>query len=69
MTEDKNRLTMNDFAFVVNIIDACTERGAFRGNELASIGQLREKFVIFIDSNTSSEDDIENGTENKEDAE
>jgi hypothetical protein len=49
------QLSLNDFALVINIIDACTERGAFKGNELATIGQLREKFVAFVKANTPAE--------------
>ena len=58
MTEQP-QLLLNDFALVVNIIDACTERGAFKGNELAPIGQLREKFVAFIKANTPEEKQTE----------
>ena len=56
MTEQQPQLSLNDFALVVNIIDTCTERGAFKGNELAPVGQLREKFVAFIKANTPEED-------------
>jgi hypothetical protein len=49
------QLTLNDFALVINIIDACTERGAFKGNEIAAIGQIREKFVAFVKANTPEE--------------
>jgi len=56
MTEQTSpQLSLNDFALVINIIDACTERGAFKGNELAPIGQLREKFVAFVKANTPEE--------------
>ena len=55
MTEQQPQLSLNDFALVVNIIDVCTERGSFKGNELAPIGQLREKFVAFIKANTPEE--------------
>jgi hypothetical protein len=59
MTEQQTtapQLSLNDFALVINIIDACTERGAFKGNELAAIGQLREKFVAFVKANTPQEE-------------
>lgn len=60
MTEETQpQLSLNDFAIVVNIIDVCTERGAFKGNELAPIGQLREKFVAFIKANTPEEEQTE----------
>lgn len=63
MTEQQPQLSLNDFALVVNIIDACTERGAFKGNELAPVGQLREKFVAFIKANSPEEVDEETNTE------
>lgn len=67
MTEQP-QLTLNDFALVVNIIDVCTERGAFKGNELAPIGQLREKFVVFIKANTPEEEQTETEEEVAEEA-
>jgi hypothetical protein len=50
------QLSLGDFTLAVSIIDVCTERGAFKGNELASIGQLREKFVAFIKANTPEQE-------------
>jgi len=56
MADETNvQLNLNDFALVINIIDACTERGAFKGNELAAIGQVREKFAAFVKANTPEE--------------
>lgn len=52
----QSNLTLNDFVIVVNIIDACTERGAFKGNELLAVGQLREKFSEFIKTNKPEEE-------------
>jgi hypothetical protein len=46
------QLNLNDFMTVVNIIDVCTERGAFKGSELLTIGTLREKFSAFVKANT-----------------
>jgi hypothetical protein len=67
MTEEQQpQLTLNDFALVINIIDACTERGAFKGNELAVIGQLREKFVAFVKANTPEQEQTEANTEETE---
>lgn len=44
-------LTVNDLATVVNIIDVCVERGAFKGNEMLNVGQLREKFAAVVNAN------------------
>ena len=37
-----------DLAGVVSIIDVCSQRGAFRGEELAGVGRLRETFLAEI---------------------
>jgi hypothetical protein len=37
-----------DLQNVVQIIDAAAERGAFRGNELASVGSVRDRIDAFV---------------------
>jgi hypothetical protein len=46
------QLNLNDFVTVVNVIDVCTERGAFKGNELLAVGTVRERFSAFVKANT-----------------
>ena len=41
-------VTAQDLAGVVSIIDVCSQRGAFRGEELAGVGRLRETFLAEI---------------------
>ena len=41
-------ITAQDLAGVVSIIDVCSQRGAFRGEELAGVGRLRETFLAEI---------------------
>ena len=41
-------ITIQDFDSIVRVIDIVTQRGAFRGEELASIGALREKFSAAV---------------------
>lgn len=43
-----NQLTIQDLAIAVNLIDACVERGAIKGNEIYNVGQLREKFASIV---------------------
>lgn len=43
-------LSLNDIATFLNIIDACSERGAFKGRELEGVGQLRNKTEAFLRS-------------------
>lgn len=42
------QLTINDIAAVVQIIDIVSARGAFRGDELSQVGQLRDKYAAFV---------------------
>ena len=57
-------LSMNELAGAVTIIDICSERGAFKGPELAEVGALRGKFADFLKANAAAE---ENETETSAD--
>ena len=41
-------ITATDIATVVRIIDAGSQRGAWRGEELATIGAVRDKFSAVV---------------------
>ena len=41
-------LTIQDLAGVVSIIDVCSARGAFKGEELSTIGGLRDQAAQLI---------------------
>ena len=45
-------VSLQDIATVVNIIDVCTERGAFKGNEIYGVGAIREKLAAVVKANT-----------------
>lgn len=62
-------ITINDIIMMVNIIDACSERGAFKGNELASVGTLRDKLANFVRENQPAEPAEKVETETTEGAE
>jgi len=40
--------TIGDIENVVKIIDAASQRGAFKGNELTAVGTVRDKFAAAI---------------------
>jgi hypothetical protein len=42
-------LTINDLQALKTIIDVCTQRGAFRANELASVGAVFNRLSAFLD--------------------
>lgn len=56
----KIELSKHELDFLVSIIDICSTRGAFKGEELESVGVMRRKL-----SNLSK---VENEVENKDDA-
>jgi hypothetical protein len=47
----KPTIDINDIASVVQLIDVCSTRGAFRGEELAMIGGLRTKLTEIVKAN------------------
>lgn len=48
-------ITLQDLATIVNIIDVCSQRGAFKGEELSVVGQVREKVAAIVKANTPAE--------------
>ena len=57
------QLNINDLVSIVKIIDACSERGAFKGNEMASVGAVRERIAAFAEANQPVEEPQENDNE------
>lgn len=48
----KPTIEINDIASVVQLIDVCSTRGAFRGEELLIVGAMRNKFAEIVKTNT-----------------
>jgi hypothetical protein len=70
-------IDVNDLADCVKIIDMCSERGAFKGNELKGVGELRDRLVNFVNAVVAArgeeesvdEDDTNTETETTEESE
>lgn len=43
-----DNINMNDIKSVMSIIEVCTQRGAFKSEELENVGRLYNKFKLFI---------------------
>ena len=52
----KPTIDINDLVAVVQLIDVCSTRGAFRGEELAMIGGLRTKLSEIVKANQPAPD-------------
>jgi len=50
------QISLADFAAALQVIDVCTTRGAFRGEELSSVGQLRDRLKLFVDHHAPSDE-------------
>lgn len=69
MTEEVNaaaeeaapQLTLGDIATTVQIIDLCSKRGAFEGQELEAVGGLRSRVVKFLEANQPKDGEAPEG--------
>lgn len=46
--EQGGNLSLQDIELAVRVIDLVSQRGAIRGDELATVGTLRERFAAFL---------------------
>lgn len=46
----KPELNLNDLAAIRNLIEVVTQRGAFKANELSSVGILFDKINLFLEA-------------------
>lgn len=44
------QITVVDLQNILQVIDVAATRGAFRGNELTSVGSVRDKLASFLES-------------------
>ena len=60
-TEEENapQISLADFSAALQVIDVCTQRGAFRGEELSSVGQLRDRINAFVQYHAPSKEEGE----------
>lgn len=47
---ENEQLTLNDMVSLCNIVDAACSRGAFKANEMKSIGEVYDKLSRFIEA-------------------
>jgi len=54
--EQKVVINLGDLSTLLQIIDVCSTRGGFQGNELAGVGMLRNKLEAFLRQNAPQQD-------------
>ena len=54
-------LNVQDIVNAIKIIDVVSGRGAVKGDELSSVGAVRDRLVAFVNANTpqQTEEDVE----------
>lgn len=52
-------ITLGMIQNAIVVIDTCTARGAFRGEELLTIGTLRQQFADFYEWRSKQSADVE----------
>jgi hypothetical protein len=57
--EGQISLGIGDLASVVQIIDVCSQRGAFQGSEMEAVGALRGRIQQFVKANTPDDEETE----------
>ena len=48
-------LGLADIAFLLQIVEICSQRGAFKADELTSVGTVYDKVKAFISANTPAQ--------------
>ncbi len=56
-------LTISDLQALRTIIDVCTQRGTFRANEMASVGQIYNRLNAFLEHVAPQKDSTEKNKE------
>jgi uncharacterized protein YggE len=49
-TQTQIQITINDIAQIKELIDLACSRGAFRGAEAKTVGEIYEKLAVFLDA-------------------
>ena len=49
--QEKVAITINDVATMLQVIDVVSRRGAFQGNEMRGVGELRDKLEVYLQQN------------------
>jgi len=52
-------LSLQDISACVQVIDVVSSRGAIQGNEMTSVGALRDKLVSFLEAAKANGEDVQ----------
>jgi len=55
------QLSLQDIATLVQIIDICSRRGGFEGQELEAVGGVRNRIVAFLNAAAPKDGEVPEG--------
>ena len=59
--QEAPQLSLQDIATSVQVIDICSRRGGFEGQELETVGALRTRLVTFLNANKPADETAPEG--------
>ena len=51
-------IQLHDLANVLNLIDAASQKGLFKGDQLSAIGSMRDRFMAELKEQAPAEDNV-----------
>ena len=66
-TQEGSGVTAGDIALMVQVIDAGSQRGAWRGEELATVGALRNKLAAIVKALNPPTEEVDTAEVTEED--
>jgi hypothetical protein len=57
-------MTLSDLQLMVQIIDMAAEKGLFKGPDLKLVGDLRDRVITFVQTNSKQEETSNDSTSN-----
>jgi hypothetical protein len=54
--QDMPSFSIEDLVFTLNVYEACTQRGAFRADELSGVGAVYDRLQAFLLANNALSD-------------
>jgi hypothetical protein len=55
-------MKLSDLQLVVQIIDIAAEKGLFKGPDLKTVGEVRERVIEFVKANSKPAEEVPNDT-------
>ena len=55
---EAKHIQLHDLANVLNLIDAASQKGLFKGDQLSAIGSMRDRFMAELKEQAPAQDNV-----------